>query len=120
MKTFEDLLKFEKEKVSVYLQYVNFLQITTMMTLLVGLSIFLVGYALLFIFVIPIVMLIGVFAACAGISLVLLAMLSLLLDKKYLFLVFGYKNLYSDIFNIKKEDIKKVKIIREVKWIKEK
>jgi len=120
MKKFEQLSNPEKQKLSVYLQYMNFLRITTMMILLTGFSIFLVGYALTFIFVIPIIVIVGMFLSFTGIALVLVTMTGFLKERKYLFLIFGYKNLYSDIFDIKQEDIKKVKIVREVKWIKEK
>jgi len=120
MKTFEDLSNVEKQKLSIYLQYINFIQITTIITLLFGTSIFLVGYALLFVFVIPVIIFTGCFLLFVGISFVLLAMLVMIRDKKGLFLIFGYKGTFSGVFDIKQEDIKKVKIIKETKWIKEK
>lgn len=120
MKKFEHLTNAEKQKLSTYLQYINFLTITTVMILLTGFSVFVIGYAILFIFVVPVIMITGVFLVFCGIVLIFVSVLGMIRDKKYLFLIFGYRTLYSDIFGIKNEDIKKVKIIREVKWIKEK
>lgn len=120
MKKFEQLTNAEKQKLSVYLQYVNFIQITTIITLFVGLGIFLVGYSLLLIFVVPVIMIVGTVLLFVGMVFALFTIISMMKDKKYLFLIFGYKNLYSDIFDINQEDIKKVKIIRKIEWIKEK
>lgn len=119
MRKYEDLSKHEKDKLSIYLQYTNILNISFVMLILFGLFIFLVGWIMLFIFTILIVNLAGTVFLVIGMLLIFVCMFSFVIDKKYLFLIFGYKNLYSDIFGITKEDIKKVKIIREVKWIKE-
>lgn len=119
MKTYEDLTKAEKEKLHTYLQYISFLNTSTIMVILFGLLIFLTGYALIFVFIIPVVMIVGMFFIMVGIVLVFFALINNITDKKHLFLIFGYKSMFSDIFDIKKKDIKKVKIIREVKWVKE-
>lgn len=119
MKTFEDLTKAEREKVSIYLQYLNMLNINSVTVLMFGLTLFLVGYSLLFIFVIPSITIVGVMLTASGMLLAFTTVYGMFIEKKYLFLIFGYKNLYSDIFGVKKSDLKKVKIIKEIKWIRE-
>ena len=119
MKKYEDLSKSEKQKLDTYLHYVSFINLSYLIILLYGLAVVLAGYAMVSIFNVLVVEIIGIMFIAIGCVFVLLVMFNNIIDKKHLFLIFGYKNLYSDIFDIKKEDIKKVKIIRKIEWIKE-
>jgi|GEM_PF-5934569 len=119
MKKFEDLSNVEKQKLSIYLQYQNAMQITGTIGMLFCLLLIITGVTFIIIFVLPVLIFAGFLLLGSGYALLILGLLNGIRDKKYLFLIFGYKNLFSDIFDIEKEHIKKVKIKREVKWINE-
>ena len=119
MRKYEDLSKAEKEKLNTYLQYLTINSIAMIIIVVFALTIFLVGTGLIFIFTIPVIIVTGVLFMGVGYVFILFIMLVNLREKKYLFLIFGYKDTYKDVFNVERKDLRKVKILREIKWIRE-
>lgn len=119
MKTYEKLTKNEKEKLQSYLLYMLIAINQKIVAFAIGTIIFAISIPILLIFTLPIIFISGYILMIFGLGLVIASGAGYLMDKKYLFLIYGYKNLYSDIFKVKKSDIRKIKIIKEVIWKKE-
>jgi len=108
MKSWEDLTKAEKEKLDMYIKIMALWQpIYLVITFICMLSI-LISIPLLFTAYAPL--------AFSGVLLIIfsgylfLFMAALMMqDKKRIYLIFGVESLTKDMFEIKKEDLRKVK-----------
>jgi glucan phosphoethanolaminetransferase (alkaline phosphatase superfamily) len=117
MKTYEKLTKAEREKLNTFLQYTNSLQAKLWTLFAAGCIIFAIAIPLLLIFTIPIIYYTGCLLTFFGVMIIFAAIVSYTRSLKYLYLIFGYKNTWEDVFDVTQEDIKKIKITKIVKWI---
>jgi len=117
MKTYEKLTKAEREKLSLYLQYLNAAK--TRAAIIVGCSFVFIalGIPLLLLTTYPMVIFTGFFCFLYGIMFMLTGVSNLLYVRKNLFLIFGYKDSFEDVFGITRADLRKIKMTKEVKWI---
>jgi uncharacterized membrane protein len=117
MKTYDKLTKAEKEKLTLFLQYLTMFNIKLWAVFATGCIFIAIGIPLVLIFTIPVITLTGFFMLLYGMMFVFTGLASFGVAKKHLFLIFGYKDSFIDVFDISKADLKKVKINKEVKWI---
>ena len=121
MKTYDKLSKADREKLSLYLQYLNGAK--TQATIIVGCSfVFIaIGIPLWILTMTPIVMFAGAYCFMTGLILMLVGLGNVLFVRKNLFLIFGYKDSFQDVFEVTSEDLKKIRITKEIKykWSKE-
>jgi len=117
MKTYEKLTKADKEKLSLFLQYMTMFNIKLWATFVSGCLFLAIGIPLVLIFTVPVIELTGFFMMLYGIMFIFIGIASFSYNRRNLFLIFGYKDSFDDIFGITKADLKKVKINKEVKWI---
>jgi len=121
MKTYDKLTKAEREKIQLYEQYFSNAWIKLWILFATGCIIFAGSIPLLLIFIDPMINLTGFIMTVFGTLIILASLQSFLVERKHLFLIFGIKDTFQDVFDITRSDVKKVKILREVKlnWKKE-
>ena len=113
MKTFEDLTKEEKEKIQMYLHIRSLSNTRIYVVIIVAMMMYVPGILLLFANVLSFFFL-GIVLVFMAIIAVLFAFYVKEADNKYLQLSFGVESLMADMFEIKKEDINKVKKVWRV------
>jgi len=118
MKTYENLSKAEREKLSLFLQYVA-IEKNYGVTVIAGAFVFIaIGIPLFLLTPYIWVMLSGVMCFVYGLILMMVALGQLLRIEKKLFLVFGYTNNFKEVFGITQSDVLKVKKVTETKMKK--
>lgn len=107
MKTYDDLSKEEKEKMKMYLQYIDPVKTRTIMLLIISYIGIFIGFPLLVLPYIPIMLMGGVIVTIAA-AITILCIFEIEKSKKKAKLIFNITDTVQDIFEISDSDLKKV------------
>jgi len=116
MKTYEKLTNLEREKLAAYQRYSIIHNMFFIVMSVLSIAIMLVGWSIVMLFENWSLVCVGGYLVFSGFMILIISFLFMIKRKKELFLIFGYKDSISGVFEVTDSDVKKVKIERREIW----